>query len=527
MDSVNIIETVVVEKEVDSTLAGSNSDDCVTLDVAKCTVSNHVSSLSSISNEHYSPDYDAFNLLLKNGADVFRSIPKNKTIRVIGHLDADGICASSILINALIKLNRRYTLTILPTVTEDSLRDVNDESEEYLTFVDLGSGNIDAVGAVLSEKKVFILDHHHLQSETVYPNIVQMNPHMCGIDGSIEISGSGVSFMFTQFLTGNKNIEMSRIALVGAIGDVQENNGFKKLNQDILELALEHKLVEVKKGLKFFGVQTKPVYKLLQYSSDIILPGVNGSESGAINFLLGLGIDPKTKKGWKKISDLTEDEQKSLVAGIIMNRINKSGTDASDIFANSYLLVGENEDSPFRDAKEFATLLNSCGRLSKASIGIGACLNDKKLKDMALQNLTDYRKELVTAINWYKDNSNSSRVTHGRNHIIINAQDDVMPTMIGTLGSILSKSTDIAQNTFILSLARNVDDTTKVSLRVVGNPESVNLKDIIESIIQKINHGSSGGHSFAAGAVINTEKEDEFIGAATVVFEEITLSVGN
>jgi RecJ-like exonuclease len=329
--------------------------------------------------------------------------------------------------------------------------------------------------------------------------------------------------MFTQYLTDGKNTEMSRIAIVGAIGDVQENNGFKRLNNDILDIALKNNLIEVKRGLKFFGVQTKPIHKLLQYSSDIIIPEVTGSESGSIRFIQSLGIELQNKKGWKKIADLTDDEKKKLVAAILVNRVAKGGHAQQDIFANAYLLVGEIDDSPFRDAKEFATLLNSCGRLNRASIGIGACLNDKKMKVMAVQNLTDYRREIVNALNWYKDNADTGRVVRKKNYIIINAEDDVMPTMIGTLGSILSKSQDIEKNTFILSLARNHDDTTKVSLRITGNPDAINLKELINTVIERINHGSSGGHSFAAGAVIDTAYEDAFIKAAIEVLESSIL----
>jgi single-stranded DNA-specific DHH superfamily exonuclease len=145
------------------------------------------------------------------------------------------------------------------------------------------------------------------------------------------------------------------------------------------------------------------------------------------------------------------------------------------------------------------------------------------MKEMAIQNLTDYRKELVVAINWYKDNVNSNHIVKNKKFIIINAEDEIMPTIIGTLGSILSKSQDIEKNTFILSLARNNDDTTKISLRIVGNPDNINLKDIIEQIIQKINHGSSGGHSFAAGAVIDTDREEVFLKAAEDVLNNIVL----
>ena len=50
------------------------------------------------------PDYEGFHKLLKESAESFLQIPKNKTIRVVGHLDADGICASAIIINACINM---------------------------------------------------------------------------------------------------------------------------------------------------------------------------------------------------------------------------------------------------------------------------------------------------------------------------------------------------------------------------------------------------------------------------------------
>lgn len=463
--------------------------------------------------------YDKFINHISESAKLFGAIPKNEPIRVVGHLDADGICSSAITIHALVRLGRKYSLSILPTLTDESLKLLKDESERLFVFVDLGSGNIDSIGRILDNKKIFILDHHHPQSDVFYYNITHVNPHLFDIDGSNEVSGSGVAFLFMRELVNNN--DMSRIAIVGAIGDIQENNGFLRINKEILDIAASNKLIEIRRGLRFFGVQTRPLYKILQYSSDIAIPGVTGSESGSINFLLGLGINPKNNKGWRKIADLSEDEKKTLIAGIIMKRSKDSGS--QDIFSNNYLLVGEVEDSPFRDAKEFATLLNSCGRLGKASIGIGACLNDKRMKDMAVQNLNDYRKEIVNALNWYKDNADSEKIFKGKNYIIINAQDEVLPTIIGTLGSILSKSADIPKNQFIMSLARNDDETTKISLRISGNPDNVNLKDIISMVIERINHGSAGGHVFASGAVISTDYEDIFIKTAIEVLEGVII----
>jgi len=103
--------------------------------------------------------------------------------------------------------------------------------------------------------------------------------------------------------------------------------------------------------------------------------------------------------------------------------------------------------------------------------------------------------------------------------MIINAQDKVIPTMIGTIASILSNSNSIDSGTFILGLAQNVDGTTKVSFRYAGQNHDNDLKKIISDIVQEAG-GEAGGHKDAAGAVIETENEDKFIKAAKRVLEE-------
>ncbi len=459
-------------------------------------------------------DYEGFRTAISQGAQYFKTISPKETIRIVSHLDTDGLCSAAILINMCIKLNKKYALTVLPTVTVDSLVQLSEESEKNIIFADLGSASYTLLAQHLPEKTMIILDHHAPPTHESAPYIIHINPHLFGINGAEEISGSGVAFLFTNALCDNT--EMSSIAIMGAIGDAQEHDGFKALNNEILSIALEKKLLEVKKALRFFGTQTKPLHKVLQYSSDIIIPGVTGSESGAIAFLQSLGINPKGKKGWRKISDLDSAEQQKLVDAILTKL---KLTDRQTIFTNTYLFTREPDESPFRDAKEFATLLNSCGRLNKASLGIGACLNDSRLKELALKNLYDYRKEIVLALNWYKDPSNEQKIIRLPNAIIINAGDDVIPTIIGTLGSILAKSVDVEKNTFILSMARNHDETTKVSLRISGNPAGICLRSIIESVISRTGNGTSGGHSYAAGAVIDSAYEEQFIAHARELLE--------
>lgn len=452
--------------------------------------------------------YLLFKESVRNAVETFKKIDKSQTLRVISHLDSDGICAASILINALNNENIKYSLSIVQQVNETLLYDLKKEHHDYYFFTDLGSGQYSKILEILSDKKIFILDHHEIDSEQSNGNIVHVNPHLFGINGSREISGSGVVYMFSSMLN-EKNKEIAHIAVVGAIGDVQEDQGFLPLNNELLEEAKKQSKIEVKRGLRFFGMQTRPLYKILEYSTDPYIPEVTGSESGAISFLTQLGINPKHYKGWKKMVDLTEEDMKKLVAGIIMRRFDEDNPD--DVLGNIYILPEEKEGSPFRDAKEFSTLLNACGRLYKPSLGIGVCLGDEKLKRKAIAHMTSYKREIVKAIKWYNNNKDNKDIIKEDGFVIINAKKEIISTMIGTLASILSKSKELKKGTYIMSMAQDSHHNTKVSLRVVGSRKTVDLKKIMIEITSRLEDAEAGGHKEAAGAIIPTKTEDSFI----------------
>ena len=451
---------------------------------------------------------------MKDAVASFRDLDKNETIRVISHLDSDGICAASILINTFNNENIKYSLSIVQQVNEGLLFDLKNEKHQYYFFTDLGSGQFSKIAYILKGKKIFILDHHELDVQTESDNIVHINPHLFGINGSKEISGSGVVYLFCSHVN-EKYKSMVHIALIGAIGDIQEHQGFLPLNDELLKEAKKQCKIQVKRGLRCFGMQTRPIHKVLEYSTDPYIPDVSGSESGAIKFLQQIGINPKDKNRWKKMINLSEGDMKKLVTGIIMKRINE--TDPEDVLGNIYILLDEEEGSPFRDAKEFSTLLNACGRLYKPSLGIGVCLGDKKLKKRAMEHMNNYKKEIIKAIHWYNDNKNSPSVVREDGFVIINAQKKILSTMIGTLASILSKSDEFEEGTYIMSLSHDQHNNTKVSLRVAGKNNSVDLRKIMREVTKHVNNAEAGGHKEAAGAIIPIKEEEKFIKIAKEV----------
>jgi len=463
--------------------------------------------------------YKQFKESLKDAAKIFKKI-ENKTIRIVSHLDCDGICACSILIKALNNENRKYSVSIVQQLNKQVIEELSNENNECIIFSDLGSGQLSNINCFLNEKKIFILDHHELEKADINENIVHVNPHLFGIDGGNEISGAGVVYMFAECLD-EKNKEFAHLAVIGAIGDIQEKNGFSELNNEILKTAVESKKIRVERGLRFFGIQTRPIHKVLEYSTDPYIPGVSGSESGAVEFLHQLGIEPKNKKGWKTISRLDEDEMKKLVTGIIMKRIDED--EPEDVLGNIYTLNNEKEDSPLKDAKEFSTLLNSCGRLNNASFGIGTCLGDEKIKQKAIENLASYKREIVKAIRWYEGNKKSSYVLNGKGYIIINAKDKIKSTIIGTLASILSKSNGMDDGTFIISMAYTEEDTIKASLRIASKKNDIDLRSLMKRVTEKIKGAEAGGHINASGAMVPIKEESYFIELAKQELSKLSI----
>jgi single-stranded-DNA-specific exonuclease len=463
--------------------------------------------------------YELFNEDIKKAVSEFKKIPKNEIIRVVSHLDADGISAASLIIKCLNNDNRKYSISIIPQIKKEVIEGLAKEPYNCYVFTDIGSGVLTEIERNFQGKKVFILDHHEPEKLNVRENVFFVNPHKFGIDGGIEVSGSGVVYLFTSCLD-RKMEEFAHIAIIGAMGDMQEKNGFQRINKEILKTAIDKGKIKVIKGLRLFGAQTKPLHKVLEYCTDPFIPGVTGSESGAIQFLHQIGINPKQGYQWKKVGHLTKEEMKNLVTGVILKRLDEKNPE--DVLGNVYLLKEEKEESPTKDAKEFATLLNACGRLDKASLGIGACLGDKIIKRKAIYLMTSYKKEIVNSLNWYNENKSSNFIIKGNRFVIINAQDKIRPTLIGTLASILSKSNN-SDDKLVMSMAQIADGTTKISLRMKGNDDSIDLKKVIAEIIKGMEGCEAGGHANAAGALIPTEIEDMFIERAKIVMGKIAI----
>ncbi|MCD6478152.1 MAG: DHH family phosphoesterase [Candidatus Aenigmarchaeota archaeon] len=436
-------------------------------------------------------------------------------------MDADGISAASIALSALTRMRKKVHLSTEKQVKPELIERLKGEKTDIFLFTDLGSGYLDLLNELgeSTHRKIIVADHHlpSPQNES-YKNIIQINPYLIGRDEN-EISGAGVMYLLARELDeGNK--DLSYLAIIGAIGDMQDNNGWemKGMNAEILKESVEIGNLKKIRGIRLFGRMNRPVHKALEYSTDPYIPGITGNESAAIQFLSTLGIGLKDEGGrWRTLNDLSNDEMKKLATAIICERIREKEAKPEEIFGDNYTIKFEDDEF---DAREMATSLNACGRMGQSSLGILSALGMpfglKRLDGV----LSGYRKMINRYIRWTKENED--KIIKTKNAYYILAGDQIHENFIGTITSICEKSSILNNGRVVFGFAYTEDGEVKVSARAPKEfvERGLSLKDLFEKVAKEYN-GYGGGHQAAAGAFIPIGKEKEFINACENYLESI------
>jgi RecJ-like exonuclease len=432
-----------------------------------------------------------------------KKIAKEKSVRVVSHYDADGICSAAILTKALIRENANFQLNIVKRLDEKTLNNLKISEDSFVIFSDLGSGQLDIIKEKLLDKNLVLILDHHEPKYLQHPNLFHVNPLLFN---EPEVSASVVTFLFARSLN-LKNNDLIDIAIVGAVADmIDEKWELKGLTERILKQAEEMGKITIKKGIRLYGMNTRPIHKALELSMNPFIPGISGSESNAVQFLSELGIKIKNNGRWRCLKDLSIAEQKKLASAIIVERLRGKSIYPEDIFGDIYILTGREDE--LSNAMEFGTLLNAVGRLGKYDVGLRLCFNDITALEEARKIMNEYRAHLSEYLNWIRENFNNDNIVRKtKKAIFIMGQDKIKDTMIGTITSIMLTS-NLTNNKLIFGLAKTEEGDIKVSARA-PKEANLNLRDILIEATKNI--GYAGGHARAAGAIIQLGKEEEFI----------------
>jgi RecJ-like exonuclease len=334
------------------------------------------------------------------------------------------------------------------------------------------------------------------------------------VDGARAVSAAGVCYLFARELS-EENKDLAPLALVGGLGDQQDKGARKSLvgiNIAIEEEAMENHLLEKRSGLVFYGYETRPLAKAISYTTQPYIPGLSGSEGNCVAFLKRIGLEIENEGGLKTLADLDEFETRLLFSSLSNHMVNNGcGRDAiHQLIGTVYTFKLEEPGTPLRNGREYASLLNACGRMGKQGLGISICLGDRSnaLKE-AMQILDEYRWKIAKSLDWVQSNN---KVVERENIYAINAEDNVDDAVIGVVSGILLGQGILKSEKPVISTAWSEDDIVKVSAR---GPDSLVEKGLhMGKVMQEASQlvqGDGGGHDVAAGANIPQGKEDDFI----------------
>ena len=432
---------------------------------------------------------------------------------IISHHDADGLSAASILGSTLAREKARFTIRIVEELRDDVLDEIALTHPDAILFSDIGSGYLDLLKSKELAKTVIVMDHHPSTGDS--SSILQLNPHDYKIDGARLLSAAGVCYTVSREISQH-NKDLSALGVVGALGDMQDKNEKRALiglNELLVEDGLSSGSIRVDSDLVLYGRETRPIHRALAYTTSPYLPNLSGREDNCLTLLSNSGIPVKEGDRFRTVADLSQNEKKKMLDAIIgyLASIEFQTTVVMDLVGTVYTLTNEPAGSPTRDAREYASMLNACGRTANQSVGISVGLGDRKTAlQEANEVVSNYRKTLAGYMDWLTKTPGA--IQKLKTVWIIRGENQIQDSMTGAFSSIISSAGNLSQDNAIIVLTKSKEGGIKLSARAPSKmvKAGVNLGSAL-SVVAKKYSGFGGGHDVAAGAHIQVEDPTEFL----------------
>jgi len=455
-------------------------------------------------------------------------------VLVVSHIDADGLTSAAVATRALQRVGLAVETGFSDQLDDEEVARVAATDYDTVLFTDFGSGQLETIRDY-EDRGAFtpvVADHHQpADTDTEY----HLNPLPEGIDGASELSGAGAAYVLARALgervrsaNGPDSLgddtdmrDLAALAVVGAVGDMQASGGeLVGANTAIAEEGVDAGVLRTGKDLTLYGKQTRPLPKLLEYATDLDVPGITNDEAGVVSFLDGLGLDLKRDGGWRTWADLDPGERRTLVSALIKRAVNR-GVPADRIdglVGTAYELTGEPEGTELRDASEFSTLLNATARYDRPDVGLGVCLGNRgEALDRARRLLRNHRRNLSEGLQFVRERG----VTREEHLQWFDAGTEIRETIVGIVAGMAVGVDGVDPDRPILAFAEKDEGSLKVSSR--GTPTLVrrglDLSAVMGESAAAVD-GEGGGHDVAAGATIPEGSRRAFLDRADAIVGE-------
>ena len=423
---------------------------------------------------------------------------------------------------AIKEAEKKIEVIFAKKMDPETIKRIQDDSSSLIWICDLGSG----YKGQMCKDRLLITDHHvpdnngHPKSQNATQtklwftfNILEINPINYGLEGSTEGCGSTVTYLVAKVMD-DANIDLAQLGVVGACGDMQDQpiRGLVGINAVALDDAVSNGDVLVEEDLKFFGRETRTVINYLKYSNNPTIPELSDNGVGCSRLLKALDVPIKDGGTFRTWNDLTSDE-KSRITDFVLSRLN--GEEQSRAYGHAYTLPKYPRHTEYRDAKEFATMLNSCGRYDDPETGMEICVArqdaGKELLDKAKRRRSEHTENINRCTQLVLEKC-LVKTCGGIQYF--HAHDSISETVVGiVVGSILSRDSNRYEMPMMGFV--DTDEGVKVSARADRSLVNRGLDlSAVMSISAEHVGGYGGGHNIAAGATIPKGMEKRFLDVA-------------
>jgi len=452
---------------------------------------------------------------------LLKWIKETESCLIVTHYDADGICAASIISKLLLWTDVSFHIKVFEQLDEGKVNWIKENSHyDYIIVTDMGSGQKSLINVKLSDRHVLILDHHIPETSNLQGgNVVELNPHNFNIDGSTQASSSVIAYLLAKHTIPERAHLLSPLGVIGALGDRQDQGkhfSLTGMNKIAVDDGVKHGLIKTELGLRLFGLRSRPLLKCLEYTFDPYIPGLSGNEVACYNFLRNVGIEPVEGGKLRYFNSLTREEVRRLATELIKHSISVglSVKESERIFGVLYLLTEESPDSPLHDAREFAMVLNACGRTNRHDLALIVAMGHRgKFLEQALKEVEEYRKRLSRILNEIKSNR-SGYIEEYDHLVILDVSGRVDSKMLAAVASLLASSKVWNVNKPLLAITSLDENAIKVSFRkplsVETKYKDINLGKLLSGAARKLG-GTGGGHGNAAGGTFKADLKQALI----------------
>ena len=436
-------------------------------------------------------------------------VDRSNVASVFFHRDADGVSAAAIFSQTLNQLGLE---TRLRAVLPGDLVTIR-PTDGLNVFLDVGSGQLDILRKFFSRSPTLVVDHHRPATKG-WRGLVHVNPYLMGYDGSVDVSGAGLSYLLSSKLFSRPSVrrkEMPEIGVVGAVADRQDFLGeLRGMNKFILKRAEAAGLVEEEKDVLLFGRGSRPLHIALRAFRDPPIPGVTGSEAGALELLSRLHIPVNNGEGFRTLRDLSDDERRRLATEIVIRCASSVPPELARyiprlVIGSVYRMVGE--ASPLEYASEYASFINASVRMGKVKEAVSLIQGDRGEALKSLRRaVNDYGKAISKEI---RKLSLRGVRTGPRGLLQYFVSTTVPAELLGPVTGLLIGTGIVDPYRPVMGVAKR--DKVKISVRCskVLVLQGMDLSNCVERAAKSVG-GTGGGHPGAAGAFIDSGDEDVF-----------------